>query len=36
MSCHRSLVRRAQLGADYNAHVLESILNYVVSELSWR
>ena len=25
-----------QLGADYNAHVLESILKYVAPELGWR
>jgi alkanesulfonate monooxygenase SsuD/methylene tetrahydromethanopterin reductase-like flavin-dependent oxidoreductase (luciferase family) len=25
-----------QLGVDYNAHVLESILNYVAPELGWR
>ena len=25
-----------QLGVDYNAHVLESILKYVAPELGWR
>ena len=25
-----------QLGVDYNAHVIESILKYVAPELGWR
>jgi hypothetical protein len=25
-----------QLGVDYNAHVLESVLRYVAPELGWR
>ena len=30
------LTIRNQLGVDYNAHVLESILKYVAPELGWR
>lgn len=34
--CIATLATPSQLGVEYNAHALESILEYVAPELGWR